>query len=78
MLVDDEHAAPPQTWTEDHVVESLATAWREGIDEFVWDLNIVGYEPAHQVELLEMLAEAIGLDRTDRTAPADADVVSNA
>jgi probable F420-dependent oxidoreductase len=78
MLVDAEHAAPPQTWTEGHIVENLAVARAEGIDEFIWDLNIVGYEPAHQIELFEWLADAIGLGRTDRTAPSAADVVNQA
>ena len=78
MLVDAEHATPPLTWTEDHVVESLARARAEGIDEFIWDLNIIGLEPVRQIELFEALADAIGLDGTDRTAPAAADVVSEA
>ncbi|MGH9211702.1 MAG: hypothetical protein ACRD2C_13600 [Acidimicrobiales bacterium] len=59
MLVDTEHATPPQTWSESQIVDSLAAAADEGIDEFAWDLNIVGHEPAHQVELLEVLADAI-------------------
>jgi hypothetical protein len=32
-----------------------------GIDEFVWDLNIVGYEPARQVEALQALAARLRL-----------------
>ena len=31
----------------------------------MWDLNIVGYEPARQIELLEELAETIGLGTSD-------------
>jgi len=61
MLVDAEHATPPPTWTPEHIVESLAEAAAAGVDEFIWDLNIVGYHPDEQVELLEELAGAIGL-----------------
>jgi hypothetical protein len=69
MLADTEHAAPPMAWTESRIVESLDIAAAEGIDEFAWDLNVVGYEPSHQVELLERLAQQIGL--TPRTAPSN-------
>ena len=61
MLVDAEHATPPPTWTPPEIAENLALAADEGITEFVWDLNIVGHEPARQIELFEELAEAIGL-----------------
>jgi probable F420-dependent oxidoreductase len=47
------------TWTGDAVVDSLARAAEVGIDEFVWDLNIVGTPPEHQVERLEWLATQI-------------------
>ena len=65
MLVDAEHAAPPATWTQSGIVENLALAADEGITEFVWDLNIAGYEPARQIDLFEELAEAIGLGTSD-------------
>lgn len=61
MLADAEHATPPTTWTEPSIADDLARAAEVGIDEFVWDLNIVGYEPARQVEALEALAARIGL-----------------
>jgi probable F420-dependent oxidoreductase len=61
MLVDAEHPTPPPTWTEGHIVENLAEVAGEGVTEFVWDLNIAGYEPARQVELMEGLASAVGL-----------------
>jgi probable F420-dependent oxidoreductase len=61
MLVDAEHETPPLTWTETHIVENLAIAADEGVTEFIWDLNVVGYEPARQVDLLEELAEEIEL-----------------
>ena len=58
MLPDDEHPTPPDTWTEDHIVENLAVLAELGVGEFAWDLNIAEYEPARQVELLEALASA--------------------
>ena len=61
MLVDAEHPTPPQTWTEDQIVENLAVVAAEGVGEFVWDLNIAEYEPARQVELMEALASAVGV-----------------
>jgi probable F420-dependent oxidoreductase len=65
MLVDAEHATPPPTWTESGIVENLALAADEGITEFVWDLNIAGYEPARQIELFEGLAATLGLGTSD-------------
>jgi probable F420-dependent oxidoreductase len=61
MLADAEHATPPTTWTEPQIVDDLVRAREAGIDEFVWDLNIVGYEPARQVEVLETLSARLGL-----------------
>lgn len=72
MLVDAEHASPPLTWTESRVVESLERAAAEGIDEFVWDLNIVGEPPARQLELFEWLAGELDL----ASAPAEAGLVA--
>jgi probable F420-dependent oxidoreductase len=60
MLADDEHPTPPETWTEEHIVENLAVLAELGVGEFAWDLNIAEYEPARQVELLEQLAAALG------------------
>ena len=68
MLTDSEHATAPLTWTESHIVESLALAADEGVSEFTWDLNIVGYEPSRQVELLTALAEALDLTASHRAA----------
>jgi probable F420-dependent oxidoreductase len=61
MLADAEHPTAPTTWTEPQIVDDLERAGEAGIDEFVWDLNIVGYEPARQVEVLEALAARLGL-----------------
>ena len=61
MLADAEHRTQPTTWTEPSVVDDLERAREAGIDEFVWDLNIVGYEPARQVEVLERLAARLEL-----------------
>lgn len=61
MLADAEHATPPITWTEPHVLDDLERAREIGIDEFVWDLNIVGYEPDRQVDALEALAAHLQL-----------------
>lgn len=61
MLVDSEHKTPPTTWTESQIVEDLERALEAGIDEFLWDLNIVEYEPARQVAALEALATQLEL-----------------
>jgi hypothetical protein len=61
MLADAEHATPPTTWTEPQIVDDLERAREVGVDEFVWDLNIVGYEPARQVEALQALAAPLRL-----------------
>jgi probable F420-dependent oxidoreductase len=61
MLADTEHPTPPDTWTEARIVESLGALREDGVDEFAWDLNIAGYEPARQVELMEALAAELGL-----------------
>lgn len=61
MLADAEHLVPPTTWSESMIVDDLRRACDAGIDEFVWDLNIVGYEPTRQVEILESLAERLAL-----------------
>lgn len=61
MRADAEHATPPTTWTEPSIVEDLARLAESGVEEFAWDLNIVGYEPQRQVEALERLAVELGL-----------------
>jgi hypothetical protein len=63
MLADAEHRTPSTAWTEPSVLDDLARAKSEGIDEVLWDLNIVGYEPARQVELLKSLAEQMAEGR---------------
>ncbi|WP_116998901.1 TIGR03619 family F420-dependent LLM class oxidoreductase [Desertimonas flava] len=67
MLADAQHEAPPATWTQSHIVESLERAAAAGIDEFLWDLNIVGESAARQIELFEWLAGELGLG----SAPAE-------
>jgi probable F420-dependent oxidoreductase len=61
MLADAEHRTPPTTWTELQILEDLERAREIGIDEFVWDLNIVGYEPERQVDAFRALASRLGL-----------------
>jgi probable F420-dependent oxidoreductase len=61
MLPDAEHRTPPTTWTEPQILDDLERAREIGIDEFVWDLNIVGYEPARQVDAFRALASRLGL-----------------
>lgn len=56
MLADAEHPTPPTTWTESSVIDDLDRAARAGVDEVIWDLNIVGLEPQRQIEVLEALA----------------------
>lgn len=57
MLTHEPGAAHP--WSEATIVDDLMQARAEGIDEFVWDLNIVGTEPRRQVEAFEALARAL-------------------
>jgi probable F420-dependent oxidoreductase len=62
MLADAEHETPPTTWSEATFLDDLARAGRElGIDELVWDLNIVETPPDRQVEALSALASTLGL-----------------
>jgi probable F420-dependent oxidoreductase len=60
MLADDQHQTPPTAWTEPFVLEDLARAGSVGVDEVIWDLNIVGTEPRRQVDALETLVRALG------------------
>lgn len=61
MLADAEHATGSSIWSEASIAEDLARLATHGVDEFAWDLNIVGTAPGQQVEALERLAEEIGL-----------------
>ncbi|MDW5593852.1 TIGR03619 family F420-dependent LLM class oxidoreductase [Conexibacter stalactiti] len=61
MLADAEHATAPSTWSEEQIADDLARLAEHGVDEFAWDLNIVGYEPARQVAALERLAAELAL-----------------
>lgn len=62
MLADAEHKTRPTTWSEASMLDDLARLAETGVEEFAWDLNIVGdYEPARQVEVLERLAADLGL-----------------
>jgi probable F420-dependent oxidoreductase len=49
----------PHPWSQATIVDDLLQARAEGIDEFVWDLNIVGTEPRLQVEAFERLAREL-------------------
>jgi probable F420-dependent oxidoreductase len=71
MLADAEHKTPPTTWTEPSVLDDLARAKAAGIDEFIWDLNIVGYEPRRQVEVLESLAAQLRQEGAQLRQDAD-------
>lgn len=68
MLVDAQHAQAPSTWSEESFAADLARLARHGVEEFAWDLNIGGWEPARQVAALERLAA--GLELTPRGAAA--------
>ena len=48
----------PETapWNPASVKDDLARAATLGVDEVIWDLNIVEYAPERQVEALEALA----------------------
>ncbi len=59
MLADAEHEVPPTTWTEPSLLDDLGRAKAVGIDEVVWDANIVGYHPQRQIEVLETVAHEL-------------------
>jgi probable F420-dependent oxidoreductase len=59
MLADAQHPEPPTAWTPPRVLDDLARAAANGVDEVIWDLNIVGMEPERQVEALERLAPSL-------------------
>jgi alkanesulfonate monooxygenase SsuD/methylene tetrahydromethanopterin reductase-like flavin-dependent oxidoreductase (luciferase family) len=61
MLVDAQHTTAPTAWGEGRVVDDLRRAGEVGIDEIVWDLNIVERRPAVQIAALEGLAAALEL-----------------
>jgi probable F420-dependent oxidoreductase len=60
MLADAQHPTPPTTWTEPSMLDDLARIGALGVDELIWDLNIVGMAPVSQVAALERLAAALG------------------
>ncbi|HEX6668994.1 MAG TPA: hypothetical protein VF061_05525 [Gemmatimonadales bacterium] len=41
------------------MIDDLARAAAAGVDEVIWDLNIIGLDPQRQVEALEALASTI-------------------
>jgi probable F420-dependent oxidoreductase len=57
MLVHDTDG--PHPWSEATIVDDLRRARAEGIDEFLWDLNVVGLEPARQIAAFEALASVL-------------------
>jgi probable F420-dependent oxidoreductase len=59
MLADQQHLVPPTTWTEPSMIDDLTRAAASGVDEVIWDLNIIGLEPERQVEALEALASTL-------------------
>jgi probable F420-dependent oxidoreductase len=60
MLADAQHAEPPTTWTPPSLLDDLARIATFGVDELIWDLNIVGMAPEQQVAELERLAPSLG------------------
>jgi probable F420-dependent oxidoreductase len=56
MLADAGHETPPTAWTGPSVLDDLARAKAEGIDQVIWDLNIAATPIAGQVRALETLA----------------------
>ena len=59
MLSDDQHPVAPSTWTEPSMADDLARAAAAGVNELIWDLNIVGLDPSRQVNALETLASRL-------------------
>jgi probable F420-dependent oxidoreductase len=59
MLADAEHKTPPTTWTAPSVLDDLARAKAEGIDQVIWDLNVVDTPPADQIRAFETVAAAL-------------------
>jgi probable F420-dependent oxidoreductase len=51
-------AAPPADWSEATIRDDLGRAGEMGIDEVIWDLNIIGLSPRRQIEAFEALAPA--------------------
>jgi alkanesulfonate monooxygenase SsuD/methylene tetrahydromethanopterin reductase-like flavin-dependent oxidoreductase (luciferase family) len=50
--------AAPFTGTPRSVIDDLARAAAAGVDEVIWDLNMTGLDPHHQIQVLEALATA--------------------
>jgi probable F420-dependent oxidoreductase len=61
MLADAQHEEPPTFWTPPVILDDLARVAALGVDEVIWDLNIVGMPPEQQVAELERLASALDL-----------------
>ena len=59
MRADAQHAAPTTAFDEDHVLEDVGHLGELGVDELIWDLNIVERPPQRQVEAYERLAAAL-------------------
>ena len=45
------------------MLDDLDRIGKLGVDELIWDLNIVGMEPGQQVAAFERLASALGHPR---------------
>ncbi len=50
---------PDTTWSVATFVDDLATAAEHGVDEVIWDLNIIELSPERQVEAFESVAEQL-------------------
>ena len=59
MRADARHATPTTAFDEDHVLEDVGHLGELGVDELIWDLNIVERPPQRQVEAYERLAAAL-------------------
>jgi hypothetical protein len=56
------------------MIDDLTRAAAAGVDEVIWDLNIIGLEPKRQVKALEALAATLtaGVNATTATGLSSA------
>jgi probable F420-dependent oxidoreductase len=61
LLAHPRQPVPLSTWSPPSIVDDLARAAAEGVDEVIWDLNIVELPIPDQLTEYERLAGALGL-----------------